>query len=472
MRRAASWTETSCCTDHCPTQQMLIVTRNLVWDLGSIDLRHVLDQVHHAARVAPLVVVPRDELHEGRVQHDACLGIEGAGDGGSLKISGDQGLVAIAKEALHVTLRAPLDLCTDLLVRGGSLQLTRQVDDRHIDGRHAERHTRELALDRRDHLGHGLGRACRRRDDVARRRTATAPVLLRRTIHRRLRCCHCVDGRHQGPLDAELVVDALHQRRQPIRGARGARDRLHGRDVRLLVHAHHDGVRLVLGRRREHHLLRTRLQVRLNLLRRQEHTGGLANIVSAVRRKRDIGRIARVRQSHLVAIDHQGVPVDLDGAIVPAMNGVVLHLVGQVLRIVAGVDQLQLHLGVLHGDACHLTTNAPEAVDADANGMPRHRRRSAPSTATDHTADRNCSAGERHRCRKCVGCLCRCCGGRMAGLLHSSCGHTSEALLLLRRRNEGGRRAKSGGDEKSLRGHGAEISHTNGIAEESGKAPV
>eukprot|EP00443_Scrippsiella_acuminata_P060151 CAMPEP_0115486672 /NCGR_PEP_ID=MMETSP0271-20121206/60553_1 /TAXON_ID=71861 /ORGANISM="Scrippsiella trochoidea, Strain CCMP3099" /LENGTH=94 /DNA_ID=CAMNT_0002914683 /DNA_START=314 /DNA_END=595 /DNA_ORIENTATION=+ len=72
--------------------------------LGLVNLRHVLDQVHNAARVAPLVVVPSDQLHEGRVQHDASLGIEGAGDGACLEVRGHQGLIAIAQEALHVAL--------------------------------------------------------------------------------------------------------------------------------------------------------------------------------------------------------------------------------------------------------------------------------------------------------------------------------------------------------------------------------
>ena len=37
---------------------------------------HVPDQVHDAARVVPLVVVPAHNLHEGGVQHDASLGIK------------------------------------------------------------------------------------------------------------------------------------------------------------------------------------------------------------------------------------------------------------------------------------------------------------------------------------------------------------------------------------------------------------
>ena len=37
---------------------------------------HVPEQVYDAARVAPLVVVPAHNLHEGGVQHDASLGIK------------------------------------------------------------------------------------------------------------------------------------------------------------------------------------------------------------------------------------------------------------------------------------------------------------------------------------------------------------------------------------------------------------
>ena len=46
---------------------------------------HVPDQVHDAARVVPLVVVPARNLHEGGVQHDASLGIEVKDVGSVLK---------------------------------------------------------------------------------------------------------------------------------------------------------------------------------------------------------------------------------------------------------------------------------------------------------------------------------------------------------------------------------------------------
>jgi len=38
-------------------------------------------EVSDTARVAPLVVIPRDELDKGGIQPDAGLGIKGGGDG-------------------------------------------------------------------------------------------------------------------------------------------------------------------------------------------------------------------------------------------------------------------------------------------------------------------------------------------------------------------------------------------------------
>merc|ERR1711862_705776 len=92
--------------------------------LCSVNLGHVLDEIDNAARVAPLVVVPGHELHERGVQHDARLGVEGAGDGARLEVGGHESLVAVAQESLHVALGAPLDLGADLFVGRLLLQLT------------------------------------------------------------------------------------------------------------------------------------------------------------------------------------------------------------------------------------------------------------------------------------------------------------------------------------------------------------
>merc|ERR1719253_798336 len=120
------------------------------YSLCCVGLGHVLDQVDDTARVAPLVVVPGDELHKRGVQHDARLGIESAGDGARLEVGGHESLVAVAQESLHVALGAPLDLGADLLVGRRLLQLTSEVHDRHVDRGHAEGHAGELA----SHLWH------------------------------------------------------------------------------------------------------------------------------------------------------------------------------------------------------------------------------------------------------------------------------------------------------------------------------
>merc|ERR1719243_464074 len=363
---------------------------SLIHTLRSVDLGHVLDEINHTARVAPLVVVPGHELHERGVQRDARLGIEGAGDGASLEVGGHESLVAVAQESLHVALGAPLDLGTDLLVGRRLLQLTSEVYDRHVDRGHAEGHAGELARHLWHDLGHRLGRPGRGGNDVARRRTATAPVLLRRPVHGWLGRGHGVDSSYQAPLNVERVVDSLHHGGEAVGGARRARDAVHVSLVGVLVHAHHYGVAVVLGRGREHDLLRARLEVRLDLLVGQKTAGGLANVVRTVLLEGDLGRITGVRQRHLLAIDHQGVPVDLDGAVVPAVDGVVLHLVRKILRIVARVHQLELRLWVLHGDAGNLAPDAPEAVDADADRLPGHLRgRTATARGHTHDAGRN-----------------------------------------------------------------------------------
>merc|ERR550539_934966 len=83
--------------------------------------------------------------------------------------------------------------------------------------------------------------------------------------------------------------------------------------------------------------------------------------------KRNLGGVTCVRQGHPVAINDQGVTIGLDSTLVSAMDGVVLHLIGQVLCIIAGVDKFQLHLWILHGNAGHLPADTPEAIDGNAN---------------------------------------------------------------------------------------------------------
>ena len=239
-----------------------------------------------------VVVIPAHHLDEGGVQHDASLGVESARDRVGLEIGGHQGLVRVAQVALHVSLGAFLHLGADLLVGGLLLQLHGQVDHGHVDGRHAQSHAGQLALHIRNDLRHCLGGTRGARNDVARAGAATAPVLLGGAIHSGLRGGHGVASRHQAALDAELLLQDTHGRGQAVGSARGAGHGLHGRVVRVLVHAHDDGVGVILGRSGEDHLLGTGLQVGLHLLGCQEHAGGLADVLCTVLAERDLRRVA------------------------------------------------------------------------------------------------------------------------------------------------------------------------------------
>lgn len=176
------------------------------------------------------------------------------------------------------------------------------------------------------HLGHGLGGAGGRRDDVGGRAASPAPVLLRGTVHHHLGGGHGVHGGHQGLLDTEVVVDDLHGRGEPVGGAGRARYEVHGRVVRLGVDAHHDGVGVVLGRGGEDDLLGAGLQVGLDLLLGEEGAGGLADVLGAGGREGDLLRVAGVGGGHALAVEDEVHAVNLHGAGEASVDRVVLEL--------------------------------------------------------------------------------------------------------------------------------------------------
>jgi hypothetical protein len=65
-----------------------------------VDFGHVRDQLDNTARVAPLVVVPRDELDEVGVQGDARSGVEDGRVRVSDKVGRDDRVLGVAEDAL------------------------------------------------------------------------------------------------------------------------------------------------------------------------------------------------------------------------------------------------------------------------------------------------------------------------------------------------------------------------------------
>ncbi len=231
--------------------------------------RHVDDQVHELVGIAPLVVVPGHDLDEVGVQHDAGARVEDRRARVVDEVGGNHLFLGVAQDALQLALGGGLHRGLDRVVGGLGvrarrlLQAAGQVHHRHIQGRHAERHARQLALQRRDDLAHGLGGAGGGRDDVAGRRAAAAPVLLA-TGRPRSSAWPWWRARWSSALRrCPSCRSAPWPRRQAVGRAGGAGNDLLAL-VALVVDAHDEHRGVVLGRRR-HNVLRAGLEVPFGL---------------------------------------------------------------------------------------------------------------------------------------------------------------------------------------------------------------
>ena len=67
--------------------------------VGTVNLGHVAQQVEHTAGVAPLVVVPGDELDEVVVQADAGLGVEDGAGRVTAQVGRDDVVLGVVEDA-------------------------------------------------------------------------------------------------------------------------------------------------------------------------------------------------------------------------------------------------------------------------------------------------------------------------------------------------------------------------------------
>mmetsp|Transcript_1452 Transcript_1452/g.2378 ORF Transcript_1452/g.2378 Transcript_1452/m.2378 type:complete len:379 (-) Transcript_1452:38-1174(-) len=339
---------------------------------GAVDGGHVHHEVHHAVGVTPLVIVPGDQLHELRVEHDTGLGVEHGGDRAADEVLGHKSLVGVAKESLHVAVGASLDLGADVLVGGLLGELAGKVNHRHIGGRHTEGHTGDLALEVRDDLGKSLGGTGGGRNDVGRSTTATSPVLLGRTVNNHLGRGHGVHGGHKSLIDTESIVDALDNRSKTVGGAGSARHVGHVTRVGVLVHTHHNSGGIILGRGREDNLLNTSINVRLGGISGEENTSRLAKVLNTKILPWDVSGVAGVGGLHGVAVDDHVITVHLDRTRPATVDGIILELVSHVVGIGTSVDGKEIGVRVLDHDTSHKTSNTTETVDTEV--VTTHRK--------------------------------------------------------------------------------------------------
>ena len=99
------------------------------------------NEVADTAGVAPLVIVPGNELDEGVGKLNTGLGVEDGGVGVADEVGGDDSLVSVLDDALVLALRCSLDGSGDLVVLGGLLEADDEIDDRYVEGGDTESET-------------------------------------------------------------------------------------------------------------------------------------------------------------------------------------------------------------------------------------------------------------------------------------------------------------------------------------------
>ena len=117
-----------------------------------------LHEVRDAAAVAPLVVVPGDDLDEVAAQDHVRREVDDRGPAVAAEVAGHERVVAGAEDPLERPGGGVTEGLVELLERDVLLELGGEVHHGDGGGRDAQAEAVELALEVRDHEGEGLGR--------------------------------------------------------------------------------------------------------------------------------------------------------------------------------------------------------------------------------------------------------------------------------------------------------------------------
>jgi hypothetical protein len=170
-----------------------------------------VSEVDDPLRVAPLVVVPGDDLDHVVAHDHGEGGVDGGGDVGAPEVDGHERHVADLEDARELVGRGVAERLVHLLGEGLLGDLHDEVDDGDVRGGHPERDPVELALEVGEHQRDGLGGTGGRGHDVERGGAGAAQVAVAR-VQQPLVAGVGVGGGH-GALDDALIHAYIHIRR-------------------------------------------------------------------------------------------------------------------------------------------------------------------------------------------------------------------------------------------------------------------
>ena len=289
-------------------------------------------------------------------------------------VDGDQRRIGVGEHALERTrgrggLHQAVDLGDGGRTRGGE----GEVDQRHVDGRHAHGEAVEPALEGGQHEADGRRGARLGGDHGHRRRARTAQVGVV-DVREHLVVGVGVDGGHQAAHDADVLVQHLGHRREAVGGAGGVRDDgVRGPQHVVVDAVDHRRVDVVAARRRDDDLLRAAREVRAGLRLAGEEAGALEDEVDAESAPGQLRGVALRQHLDAVAVDDHRVAVDRDRTGELAVGGVVAGQVGVGRGVTEVVDRHDLQFAGAARfveRAQHVASDAAVAVDAHLDRHP------------------------------------------------------------------------------------------------------
>jgi len=321
------------------------------------------DEVLDAAGVAPLVVVPADDL-AGVLDDLGQLGVDDAGESVPAEVGGDQLFFGVAEDALQGAFCGRLESGVDGLYVDGLGGDEGEVNHGDVGGRDAHGEAVELAVHLRDDETECLGGAGGAGDHAESRSAGAAEIFVRR-VEDDLIVGVAVDRGHDAGLDAEGVVEHLDDGREAVGGAaRVGDDVVLGSVVLVFVDAKDEGDVLVAGGRGDDDFLDRAAEVGFGLLGVGEEAGGLDYDFGAYGSPVELGGVALGEDLDGFAVDGEGVGGVADFVLEVAEDGVVLEQVGERGGGGEVVDGDEFDVRIAEGCAENVASDAAEAVNA------------------------------------------------------------------------------------------------------------
>ena len=309
-------------------------------------MTHVTDQINNTVGVTPFVIIPRDNLEEalfvGKVVLESSLRVI---DGRTLvmdEVSGDEFFLSESKNTTEISGGGTLQEAIDFLDVGVAGSGEGEIDNGDVGSGDTEGHTGELTLGGGEDFTDGLGGTSGGGDDVAGGSATTTPVLGGGTINSALSGSVSVDGSHETSVDTDVFLhENVDEGSEAVGGAGSVGDDVVGSGiVFVVVDSHNEGLDATLGRGGDDDLLGTSLDVTSGLFLFGEETSGFDDVVNAELTPGEVSRVALSLDAlDAVTVDDEDVLLagrtgfSFDAVLEATVNGVVLHLVSEVVSV-------------------------------------------------------------------------------------------------------------------------------------------